>query len=293
MANPLDRTWYNALVNDDGSGTIGTVWNKEQVDALMDVVDASLVPIVDRSGSPAAGQVARFTDGDTLTASPSATLEATQAGLTLTGTYPNVALVDPAAPAGDQLVRLVNIGSAFFLLGQGTLLQVSRSGLLTVTGGVSVANGALIFPSTPVPNAGVTTLDEYREGPWTPSITGGNGGSGVTYGLRDGTYTKIGRKVVAQGRLSFVSAGTMVPPDLYITGLPVPCGTTPGVLNFSACDGVSTSYACVGGSVLASLSQCLLKYVVPAGGIGMGAVPYNFLTNSSYLEFTAIYQAGA
>lgn len=39
---PLDRTWFNALVDDDGSNTVGTVWNKTQIDALLDSVDAAL-----------------------------------------------------------------------------------------------------------------------------------------------------------------------------------------------------------------------------------------------------------
>lgn len=36
----LDRTWFNALVDDDGTNTVGTVWNKAQIDALLDSVDA-------------------------------------------------------------------------------------------------------------------------------------------------------------------------------------------------------------------------------------------------------------
>jgi hypothetical protein len=36
----LDRTWYNALVDDDGSNAVGTVWNKTQIDNLLDSVDA-------------------------------------------------------------------------------------------------------------------------------------------------------------------------------------------------------------------------------------------------------------
>jgi len=39
----LDRTWFNALVDDDGSNTVGTVWNKAQIDALLDSVDAALI----------------------------------------------------------------------------------------------------------------------------------------------------------------------------------------------------------------------------------------------------------
>lgn len=36
----LDRTWYNTLVDDDGTNTTGSVWDKADVDSLMDAVDA-------------------------------------------------------------------------------------------------------------------------------------------------------------------------------------------------------------------------------------------------------------
>lgn len=39
----LDRTWYNSLVDDDGSNTVGTLWDKAAVDHLMDNVDAEIV----------------------------------------------------------------------------------------------------------------------------------------------------------------------------------------------------------------------------------------------------------
>lgn len=41
----LDRAWFNALIDDDGSNTVGTVWNKPQIDALLDSVDAALVGV--------------------------------------------------------------------------------------------------------------------------------------------------------------------------------------------------------------------------------------------------------
>lgn len=37
---PIDRTWYNTLVNDDGTNTLGTPWTKEAVDSLLDAIDA-------------------------------------------------------------------------------------------------------------------------------------------------------------------------------------------------------------------------------------------------------------
>ena len=68
MAAPLDRTWYNTLIDDDGSGTVGTVWNRTQVDGLLDTVDASLANVVDRgAGSvPNFNALALWADSDTL-----------------------------------------------------------------------------------------------------------------------------------------------------------------------------------------------------------------------------------
>jgi hypothetical protein len=42
----LDRTWYNTLVNDDSSNTVGTLWDKAAVDSLMDAIDAALATLV-------------------------------------------------------------------------------------------------------------------------------------------------------------------------------------------------------------------------------------------------------
>src|SRR5262245_3504899 len=49
MAGPLDRSWYDELIDDDGSGDVGTVWNRFQVDGFMDTIDASLLGLVDTS----------------------------------------------------------------------------------------------------------------------------------------------------------------------------------------------------------------------------------------------------
>lgn len=50
---PLDRTWYDTLVDDDGSNLIGTLWNKAAVDSLMDAIDAYLtdVPLLSTSNT--------------------------------------------------------------------------------------------------------------------------------------------------------------------------------------------------------------------------------------------------
>lgn len=38
----LDRTWYNALVDDSGTGLDGTVWNKARINELLNSIDAEL-----------------------------------------------------------------------------------------------------------------------------------------------------------------------------------------------------------------------------------------------------------
>ena len=39
---PLNRAWFNTLVDDDGSNTVGSIWNKASVDHIYDDVDALL-----------------------------------------------------------------------------------------------------------------------------------------------------------------------------------------------------------------------------------------------------------
>jgi hypothetical protein len=46
----LDRTWYNTLIDDDGSNTVGTPWDKADVDALMDAIDVALAAVAGGAG---------------------------------------------------------------------------------------------------------------------------------------------------------------------------------------------------------------------------------------------------
>jgi hypothetical protein len=48
---PLDRTAYNTLVDDDGSGTTGTIWSKARVDDILDAVDAYLLLLPTLAGA--------------------------------------------------------------------------------------------------------------------------------------------------------------------------------------------------------------------------------------------------
>jgi len=41
----LDRNWFNALIDDDGSNTVGTVWGKDDIKNLLDSVDAEIARV--------------------------------------------------------------------------------------------------------------------------------------------------------------------------------------------------------------------------------------------------------
>lgn len=80
MAAPLDRTWFNALVDDDGSGSLGTIWNKTQIDGLLDTIDLALAGVattadqandVHTASANASGQVAIFDAWNSVRGDPS------------------------------------------------------------------------------------------------------------------------------------------------------------------------------------------------------------------------------
>jgi len=52
----LSRTWYNTLVDDDGSNTVGSIWDKAAVDHIYDDVDLEIARL-DVAGSVVASTV--------------------------------------------------------------------------------------------------------------------------------------------------------------------------------------------------------------------------------------------
>ncbi len=50
---PINRAPFNALVDDDGSGVVGTVWNKTQIQSvLLDPIDALVGGLMPQQGNP-------------------------------------------------------------------------------------------------------------------------------------------------------------------------------------------------------------------------------------------------
>jgi len=79
------------------------------------------------------------------------------------------------------------------------------------------------FPATQVASSDPNTLDDYEEGTFDFGIAFGGSSTGVTYSLRQGAYTKIGRQVTVTGLIALTNKGAQVG-SATITGLPFTIG---------------------------------------------------------------------
>ena len=129
------------------------------------------------------------------------------------------------------------------------------AGAIVVSGTTPSLNG-IAFPATQSASADANTLDDYEEGTWTP--TQGGGLTVVGTFSSSGTYTKIGRTVTINGKVSG-STSVAVAVDVLTQGLPFPIvGTDPvGTMTNNAANvsvlniaNASTIYAC--GSISAT-----------------------------------------
>jgi hypothetical protein len=145
----------------------------------------------------------------------------------------------------------------------------------------SVSN--LVFPSTQVPSADPNTLDDYQEGPWTPTL-----GGTATYTLQLGRYQKIGKRVFVEGYLSVGILGTGS--TYVISGLPFPCANDTIVravsigifLNLAIAVGALSAYIPVGSSNIE------LIYVPAAGAVSV-TTSASLLQNGTSVSFSAQY----
>jgi hypothetical protein len=64
----------------------------------------------------------------------------------------------------------------------------------------STSGAGITFPATQSASSDANTLDDYEEGTWTPADASG---AGLTFTQASGTYTKIGRMVIAHGVVEY------------------------------------------------------------------------------------------
>ena len=291
MANPLDRTWFNTLVDDDGSGNTGTVWNKAAVDALLDSVDASLAGAVDKTGAPVANQIAIFTDPDTVTGSSNVAADPAGGLLLDSAGYAFVQLHDRSQPANGRLFRIVNAAGRLSLAAlddagglQGSI-DVMRDGRLVLGG------GRVTFPTPAIPSGDPATLDDYREGSFTPSWGGTGGASGQTYTIQTASYQLIGNRISIVGRLLLATLGT-IGGSLTIKGLPFPASGAyynPGSIRMTSGGGLAISVAAISGVLAGGASEVGISYLPAGGGTGFLALPASALQAGTDFFFEMSY----
>lgn len=172
------------------------------------------------------------------------------------------------------------LASQSLVSGQGVLLLRGPSEWVIV-GRDQASAGQYKFPAVHNPSTDVNTLDEYREGTWTPSL-----GGTATYGEQIGSYIKIGRLVVAYARMIISNIGTGSLNT--ITGLPYIAGANYAgsiLWSNSAVNLVSLTPWTVAGS------SSIRMYGMTGAGASQSVV--NVFGNFTYVELTISYFANA
>ena len=102
-------------------------------------------------------------------------------------------------------------------------VRIDSNGHLTIQDGnlvIGTSGHGIDFSATSdASGMSSEVLDDYEEGSWTPSITLGGGSTGMTYSRQEGHYTKIGRQVIGQFRITLTAKGSSTG-QLRINGLP-------------------------------------------------------------------------
>ena len=111
--------------------------------------------------------------------------------------------------------------------GAATLSSTLQSASTIGVGGATpAASGAgITFPATQSASSDANTLDDYEEGTWTPVPTAQSGS--ITSYTSNGTYTKVGRTVVAWFNIVLTNVGT-ASGRMNLAGFPFTSITTGG-----------------------------------------------------------------
>jgi len=129
---------------------------------------------------------------------------------------------------GNQNSLDIRTGSNYVVLsdGDGNPLAYTYNGATFCLQGAGYpqTGTGITFPATQSASSNANTLDDYEEGTWTP--TDGSG-AGLSFTSVYGSYTKIGRYVIATFRLTYPTTSSTAAGA--ISGLPFVTGGQSGV----------------------------------------------------------------
>jgi len=122
-------------------------------------------------------------------------------------------------PSGGDLC--FQYSATAFNSGYANKMVLNSIGNLVLAGGTAAANGVgVTFPAVQVASSDANCLDDYEEGTWQGTLTGGGGATNPTTAvIATGRYTKIGRLVtVSINYESVITTGASG--NIGISGLP-------------------------------------------------------------------------
>jgi hypothetical protein len=120
----------------------------------------------------------------------------------LGSTSGSVTLQEPAV-AGSTVIDLpATSGTMAVTSGSPSFTNITATGTIKGASTISVGNATpaasgagITFPAAISASSDANTLDDYEEGTFTPTLTGGFSSGPTSYPVQTGAYTKIGRVV--------------------------------------------------------------------------------------------------
>lgn len=284
----LDRTWYNTLVDDDGSNTTGTVWNKAAVDSLMDAIDAVLDGI---------------DDAGALAMAASTELTINTGAVTITAGN-NLFSIDTQADAATDDLDMISL-DASGRAGRFIILRMDTAGRVPtvkhLTGNVHLTGGdwtpASINEYLMLLRDGSTWYEQYRtassSGTTTVALSSSGGGS-ATYTAQSCRWVKNGRHVLVHLTLT-INTDSFSAGNLSLTGLPFTSAASDAGGGSSVLIGaaLSTSVIAIHAVVDDAATTAALYKVTAAATTQNTRLLASDVQNSSSFEMTLSYIAAA
>jgi len=166
-----------------------------------------------------------------------------------------------------------------------TVASVNKDTTFVLQGGTSSSGTGIAFPATQSASSDANTLDDYEEGTWTPTL-----GGTATYSIQQGTYTKVGRQVIANFDVSVSTIGTGNSTEIF--GLPFGAYTGTGPDGLAGSIGYFAGLATNVVSLYLRTDKGQTKFYIWSLTAAQGTVSQNALfTSGTRITGTIIYIA--